>query len=73
MINTEDLLLVYRHAKALVKALEKVLLDQMVIRCTGCGLKHRANEPHGVVQHSPYAPGKPIILTKKMVTKDNNP
>ena len=72
MIATDDLLLIYRHAKALVKALEKVLLDQMVIRCAGCGQKHRASDPHGVVQHSPYAPGKPIVLTKKMVVKDNS-
>ena len=63
MINTDDLLLIYRHAKALVKALEKVLLDQMVIRCSGCGHKHRAGDPH--------VTGQTIVLTKKMVTKDD--
>jgi len=46
MINVEDLLLIYRHAKALTKALEKALLDQMVIRCGACGQKHRSGEPH---------------------------
>ena len=46
MINTEDLLLIYRHAKALTKALEKALLDQMVIRCGACGHKHRSGDPH---------------------------
>ena len=64
MINTEDLLLVYRHAKALTKALEKALLDQMVIRCSACGQKHRSSDPH--------VTGQTIILTKKMVVKDNS-
>ena len=71
MINTDDLLLIYRHAKALVKVLEKVLLDQMVIRCTGCGHKHRAGDPH-VTEHTIVLERRTGVKLEALNDKNND-
>ena len=63
MIDTDDLLLIYRHSKALVMAVEKVLREQGVIKCQACGEAHKIGEPHTA------KPTQPIVLTRKMIVK----
>lgn len=39
-IDTNDLLTLYRHTKALAAALEKIVRGRMLARCAKCGQPH---------------------------------
>lgn len=45
-LATEDLLTLYRHAKALNDHLSELLQNRMIIRCKVCNSPHKRNEPH---------------------------
>ena len=45
-MTNNDLLTVYRHAKALVQSLEKELQNQGLIKCQACHEKHSYGQPH---------------------------
>ena len=48
MLNTEEILNIYRHSRGLFRAAEKLARDAKVIRCRVCHEFHLTEETHVV-------------------------